>query len=328
LVEDEGFVLGVDGGGSGTRCVIAHFSGRVLARGEGGPSNPLTAGFDAAADAIKEAVNEAARRCGVRRFRASCMGVAGTDRPSGREALRTRLSDLETGKLIIVSDAASALAGATGCRLGVAVVAGTGSIAYGVNERGETARAGGWGWRLGDEGSGYDIGRSAITAALRAHDGRGAPTSLAEKVRATLGLGDLNGLIDRVYMEGIGSGEVAALATIVGEAAEEGDGEAIKILERAGKELGLAAASVIRKLGLEGGFTVATTGGVFNLGEPLRSSFEVVVRRSAAGCSISPPLFEPAVGSALLALRELGVDVDEGLLERVEESYKVIGVEV
>lgn len=328
MVEDEDYVLGVDGGGSATRCVIANVWGKILARGEGGPSNPLTAGFDAAADAIKEAVDEAARRCGVRRFRASCMGVAGTDRPSGKEALEIRLSDLKTGRLIIVSDAESALAGATGCQPGVVVVAGTGSIAYGVNERGETARAGGWGWRLGDEGSGYDIGRRAMTAALRAHDGRGLPTSLTRKVKAALGLGDLNGLIDRVYMEGIGSGEVAALATIVGEAAEEGDGEAIKILERAGEELGLAAESVIRSLGLKGGFTVAPTGGVFNLGEPLRSSFEAVVRRSAAECSISLPLFEPAVGSALIALRELGVEMDEGLLKRIEESYKDIGGDV
>lgn len=328
MFEDGDYVLGVDGGGSATRCVIAHVSGRMLARGEGGPSNPLTAGFDAAADAIKEAVDEAVKRCGVRRFRASCMGVAGTDRPSGREALRTRLSDLETGKLSIVSDAASALAGATGCQPGVVVVAGTGSIAFGINESGETARAGGWGWRLGDEGSGYDIGSRAMTAALRAYDGRGPPTSLTVKVKATLGLGDLNELVDRVYVGGMESGDVAALAAIVGDAAEEGDGEAIKILEQAGEELGLAAASVIRSLRLERGFTVAPTGGVFKLGEPLRSSFEAVVRRSAAECSISPPLFEPAVGSALLALRELGVDVDEELLKCVEESHKAIGGDV
>jgi N-acetylglucosamine kinase-like BadF-type ATPase len=324
LVEDECHVLGVDGGGSGTRCVIADLSGRILARGTGGPSNPLTVGTDEAAKAIAEAIQEASMCCGVERFRVACMGVAGTDRPSGREALRSRLSSLGAYSLSIVSDAEAALAGATGCGPGVVVVAGTGSIAFGVNGRGETARAGGWGWRLGDEGSGYDIGRRALTAALRAHDGRTRPTSLTGKLEAAIGLEDMSELIDLVYVEGLGTIEVASLAALVGEAAGEGDAEAIRILEEAGVELGLAASSVVRRLCLEGE-VVVPTGGVFNLGEPLRSSFERALMRDAPGCRIEEPRFEPAVGSALLALRDLGVEIDEALLGRVRASCDSLG---
>jgi N-acetylglucosamine kinase-like BadF-type ATPase len=312
MVEGCEHVLGVDGGASGTRCVIAHASGELLGRGTGGPSNPITVGVKAAADAIIEAVNEAIENCGVWRFGVACMGIAGAMSPSVLGALRSRLATLDVKKLEIISDAVIALAGATGCRPGVVVIAGTGSIAYGQNEGGETARAGGWGWRLGDEGSGI--------AAVRSHDGRDPPTILAEKVMTALHLTDMSELIDRVYLGGMGVEDVSAIAALVGEAAEEGDKEASRILEDAGAELGVAALTVTRKLGLSGDFIVAPTGGAFNLGF-LKASFDEVVKQGAAQCDIISPRFEPAVGAALLALKELGVEVGEGLLERVEASY-------
>jgi glucosamine kinase len=320
LVEGFEHVLGVDGGASGTRCVIAHASGELLGRGTGGPSNPITVGVDAAADAIKEAVNKAVKSCGVGRFGVACMGIAGAMRPPVLGALRSRLSTLDVERLEMISDAVIALAGAAGCRPGVVVIAGTGSVAYGESEGGETAKAGGWGWRLGDEGSGSYIGNRALIAAVRSHDGRGPHTILAEKVRTALGLTDMNELINRVYLGSMGVEDVSALAVLVGEAAEEGDREASKILEDAGAELGAAALTVARKLGLSGDFIVAPTGGTFNLGL-LKASFDRVVKQGAAQCCIISSRFEPAVGAALLALKELGVEVGEGLLGRVEASY-------
>ena len=323
MVEGCEHVLGVDGGASGTRCVIANASGELLARGTGGPSNPITVGVEAAADAITEAVNEAVESCGVWRFGVACMGIAGAMRPPVLGALRSRLATLDVMKLEMISDAVIALAGATGCRHGVVVIAGTGSIAYGENEGGETARAGGWGWRLGDEGSGNYIGSRALIAAVRSHDGRGPPTILAEKVRTALGLTDMSELIDRIYLGGMGVEDVSALAALVGEAADEGDKEASRILEDAGAELGVAALTVTRKLGLCGDFIVAPTGGAFNLGL-LKASFVEVVKQGAAHCCIKSPRFEPAVGAALLALKELGVEVGEGFLGRVEASYNAL----
>jgi len=321
MVEGREHVLGVDGGASGTRCVIAYASGELLGRGTGGPSNPITVGVEAAADAITEAVNEAIESCGVGRFGVACMGIAGAMRPPVLGALRGRLETLDIKKLEIKSDAIIALAGATGCRPGVVVIAGTGSVSYGENEGGETARAGGWGWRLGDEGSGNYIGSRALIAAVRSHDGRGPLTILAEKVKTALGLTDMSELIDRVYLGDMGVADVSALAALVGEASEEGDREAIRILEDAGAELGAAALTVARKLGLSGDFIVAPTGGAFNL-SILKASFDEVVKQCATQCCIISPRFEPAVGATLLALKELGINVDEGLLGRVEASYK------
>ncbi len=320
MVEGFEHVLGVDGGASGTRCVIARASGELLGRGTGGPSNPITVGVEAAANAIIKAVDGAVEGCGVGRFGVACMGIAGAMRPPVLGALRSRLETLDVERLEITSDAVIALAGATGCRHGVVVIAGTGSVAYGENEVGDMAKAGGWGWRLGDEGSGNYIGSRALIAAVRYHDGRGPPTILTEKVRTVLGLTDMSELIDRVYLGGMGVEDVSALAVLVGEAAEEGDWEASRILEDAGAELGAAALTVARKLGLSGDFIVAPTGGAFNLGL-LKASFDEAVKQGAAQCCIISPRFEPAVGAALLALKELGVDVCEGLLRRVDASY-------
>jgi len=247
-LEGKGYVLGVDGGASKTRCVIANLSGDLLTCGSGGPSNPLTAGVDTAAESILTAISEASKDLGIKTFKASIMGIAGTDRLSGAEALRSRLSGFDWGRLCIVSDAAVALAGATGCRPGVVVVSGTGSVAYGENVEGQKARAGGWGWRLGDEGSGYAIGNSALIASLRALDGRGPPTNLSNKIMMALGLNNLSGLVDLVYSKGMGNREIATLTPLVGEAAEEGDIVAKRILEKAGEELSLAASAIARRL--------------------------------------------------------------------------------
>ena len=328
MIDDEGYVLGIDGGGSQTRCVVADLSGRVLTKGTAGPSNPLTVGVEAAGKAIANSVEAAINKCGsvVHRFRVACLGVAGVDRPYSREALRREVMALDIAeRLLVVPDAAVALAGATGCGVGVVVISGTGSIAYGVNVEGETARAGGWGWMVDDEGSAYDIGRRAMTTALMAYDGRGEQTTLADKVKAELGLEDLSELIDRLYVSGMKSHEVAALSLVVAEAAAEGDEVAIRILREAGVQLGRAAGAVIRRLRLRGRFTVAETGGVFQLGEPICATFEETVRKVAPDCTIAPARFDPAVGSVLLALRELGVEVDEPLMRRVEASLRVIG---
>jgi N-acetylglucosamine kinase len=321
---EEHHVLGVDGGGSRTRCVIASLSGHILARGTGGPSNPLTAGLDGAADSIKTAIGEASRRCGINSFVASVMGIAGTERASTIEALSSRLTQYELGDLTIIGDAKIALSGATGCRPGVVVISGTGSIAYGENEEGENARAGGWGWRLGDEGSGYHIGHQALIAALRDYDGRGPQTSITSKIREALSLGDFDELVDLTYTGNMGSEEVAALAWIVGEAAGEGDNVSLRILEGAGVELGIAASAVIRRLGLSGGFTVGLVGGIFNLGPLVQESLERAVRRVAPNCVIKSPWFPPVVGAALLALKDRGVELDEELLHTLESSFEVL----
>ena len=319
-----GHVLGVDGGGSATRCVIMSTGGEALATGKAGPSNPITVGAEKALANILEAVDEASARSGVHEFMASRLGVAGTDRSRLRQELLDGMPG-SFGDTQIVSDAASALAGGTGCRPGVAVIAGTGSIAYGENTLRETARAGGWGWRLGDEGSGYTIGLNAIMAALKAHDGRAPETLLKEKIVGHLGLDGIEGIIDWVYEPGREPRDIAYLVPLVREAEAVGDEAAALVMAEAGAELGLVANAVIRRLGLSGGFPVSLNGGVFKQPSGYIMAFEEVVRREAPECALIEPRLPPLLGSGLLALRAVGVTIDEPLLRRVETSYRGLG---
>lgn len=314
------YVLGVDGGGTTTRAVIMSTDGESTYGGRAGPSNPITVGVDRALASILGAVDAASEAGNVSRFLASRLGIAGTDRSRLRQELLAGLP-ASYGDAVIISDAASALAGATGLKPGVVVIAGTGSIAYGENKAGEHARAGGWGWRLGDEGSGYTIGSNAIMAALRAHDGYGPGTALAAKILGHLGLGSMEDIVDWVYNPGREPRDIAYLVPLVREAEAGGDEAARLVMVRAGTELGLVAGAVIKRLGLRGEFPVSLNGGVFKQPSVYIMAFEEAVRREAPDCILIRPRMPPVLGSALLALRAAGVRVDEGLLSKVENSY-------
>jgi N-acetylglucosamine kinase-like BadF-type ATPase len=318
--------LGVDGGGTATRAIILSTDGELLYGGKAGPSNPITVGADRALVCIMAAVDMASEAGNVNRFLASRLGIAGTDRSRLRKELLAGLP--ASWEAVIISDAASALAGATGLRQGVVVIAGTGSIAYGENQIGEHARAGGWGWRLGDEGSGYTIGINAIMAALKAEDGRGPGTSLTAKILGYLGLDCMEDIIDWVYSPGREPRDIAYLVPLVREAEAEGDEAARLVMAGAGAELGLVASAVIKRIGLSGGFPLSLNGGVFKQPSVYITALKETVRREAPDCIFIRPRMPPVLGSALLALKAAGVSVDEELLFRVENGYGRLGYAV
>lgn len=318
-----GCVLGVDGGGTWTRCVVMSLDGRMLAHEQAGPSNPITLGVEQSVNNILKAVNKAKKKSGANSFEASFLGLAGASSSYLGDEMLERFPD-SWGDTKIVSDAQSALAGATGCGPGVVVIAGTGSISYGINSSGDEVRAGGWGWLLGDEGSGCTIGRRAIIAALRAFDGSGPNTVLCEMILTHLGLSEMEEIIDWAYGSGAEPRHFASLVPLVKEAENMGDLVAAVVMVDAGRELGSVAQAVIKRLGLSGAFPVACSGGVFKQPHGYNESFEVTVREVAPDCVFIKPLFTPTVGSALLALRSLGVVVDDGLLGRVDESLRCL----
>ncbi|MCW4049842.1 MAG: hypothetical protein NWE89_08910 [Candidatus Bathyarchaeota archaeon] len=319
ILPDE-YVLGVDGGGTWTRSIIMRLDGTVLGKGSAGPSNPLTIGMDAALENITQAVDEAKSEADVKSFKASRLGLAGGARSVLGDRMVERLPE-NYGDTGIISDTESALAGSTGCRPGVVVIAGTGSNVYGKNAQGEEAKAGGWGWRLGDEGSGYTIGKNAIIAALEYHDGRGPYTTLKESILRYLEIKDIEEIIDWTYDSGREPRHFASLVPLVKEAEKSGDKVAAKIMMEVGAQLGGIAQVVVRRLGLTGAFPVAYVGGVFKQPLSYNVAFEEKVRQVAPDCQIIEPLFSPTVGSALLALIAMGIDVDDDLLNNVKTSF-------
>jgi glucosamine kinase len=288
-----GRILGIDVGGSGTRVILLE-SGTVTARPDGPPMNALlTDGFAAQLSQIIEA--EDATAAGV--------GMAGLRQPGQARVLSEALSR-QTGRPVhVTGDADSARAGAFLGAPGVVVIAGTGSMASGWNGE-SSARAGGHGFLLGDEGSAYWIGRAAVRAALRWEDGMGGGSALIHRaVIQAVGQGpegpeSLDALIGEVCTHPAERGLLTALAPVVTALAAE-DPEARKIALRAAEHLAALAEAIRRRLGP---LPVAGAGRVF--------SAPVIWDRFAELTGAVRPLAAATVGAALLAGQQAGQHVN------------------
>jgi N-acetylglucosamine kinase-like BadF-type ATPase len=188
---------------------------------------------------------------------------------------------------------------------GIVVIAGTGSIAYGRNANLDAARSGGWGHIIGDEGSGYWIGREALSAVVRAVDGRGPVTRLADDVLAHFMIEDISGLPRIVYDRDLPRMSVAALGPIVQRASGLGDPVATGILERAAAELTLAAQSVASRLDMQDeAFDFVLAGGVFQVVPRLVEALTRRLLAVAPRSRVQRLDREPAIGAVRLALAE------------------------
>jgi N-acetylglucosamine kinase-like BadF-type ATPase len=185
---------------------------------------------------------------------------------------------------------------------GVVVISGTGSIAFGVSHRGLAARAGGWGPTLGDEGSGYWIGRRALEAVVRAADGRGPSTTLTEKVLEYFSLSRPDLLVSEIYHQPHGRRTIASLGPDVDRARLEGDLVAGEIMSDAADELAKAAASVITRLDMRGErFPILLAGGMLKRSEWLMAEVERRMAEVAPRSEVLPLMEEPVIGAVRLA---------------------------
>jgi N-acetylglucosamine kinase-like BadF-type ATPase len=217
---------------------------------------------------------------------------------------------LASHRTLVTDDASIALAGATAGKPGVVVIAGTGSIAWGRNAGGRTARAGGWGYLFGDEGGAFWIARQALRAALRWEEGWGVPTSLRARLLDYTGAKNINDLMHRCYTPEFPRPRVAGLSVLVNHAAEIGDPMALEILDTGARELALLAAVVRGQLFAAKEPTLVTySGGVFHSRIMLARFRDWM--SSEAGIRVTPPVFTvhgPAIGALLEAYRAAGLD--------------------
>ncbi len=268
--------------------------------------------FDAVGGCLQRACTQAGLNAETIEFAAACLGFSGgaDDKQAyTRELIRSK-------KLKITHDAEIALAGATAGEPGIIIIAGTGSMAFGRNAAGNTARAGGWGYIFGDEGGAFDLVRRALRAALQFEEGWGPETSLREILLETTGATDANDLLHAFYTDEYPRTRVAALAPLVTQAAEDEDEIARDILCAAARRLAWFVEGVYRQIFHTGEkMVVAHIGGVFQ-STPLVASFRDCVRASIDQ-EIRLPRFEPAAGAVLEALRLDGNGSD---LSAVPES--------
>jgi len=318
-------VIGVDGGGSKTIALLADRQGKILGSADAGPSNYQVLGLEGAAANIADAVSPllvsaASNRTAVQLV----VGVAGAGRTQDRRRLtRMLIQRLEqTAEVYITTDAHIALVGAVGGNYGVAINAGTGAIAVGLNINGQFARADGWGYVLGDEGSGYWIGLEATRAALRAYDGRGGNTVLEKMVREHYDIEKLSDLVEETRQHKLSPSKVSKLVPRVFEAAKTGDGVAANILAEAGRRLGRSAKTVIQQLKMESEeFGLALVGGVFRNADlgPLMQGFEGAIAQVAPRCRMVCPRFSPEIGAVLLGLSQCQGEVSDEVLENLAD---------
>jgi len=234
---------------------------------------------------------------------AVCAGVAGVDRPAvSRPLLAWLRRAIPARHHLLVTDTAIALEAALGRAAGMIVVSGTGSIAYARDRRGKTLRAGGWGALFDDPGSGYDLGRKAIMAALRDFDGRGPSTVLTARICRALKLSD----ITQIVLKKLDPQQVAALFPLVAGAARQGDRVARNLSAQAACDLAQLALALAPRLGRGGTLPVVCVGGVFRSSPTLRRSFARRLREHLPHARVRLLEREPVEGALDMACKLAG----------------------
>jgi N-acetylglucosamine kinase-like BadF-type ATPase len=270
--------LAVDGGGSKTQAVVVDSHGAVGGRGTAGSSNLRAIGIEQALTQLRVAIAGAlgGARCDVD---AAWFGLAGIHGTDGANLLAPHLLSIAR-EVTITNDAEFALAGLEKGP-GVALIAGTGSIALGRDAAGQVIQVGGWGHLLGDEGSAYDIGRRAAQAAARAADGRGPSTALLQLVLERWGLATPRQMIDHIYLTQE-KAPIASLAPGVLQMAKRGDHVARAIRRQSCEELAHAAIAVIDTLNLAEPVPLILGGGLLIHERDLRAAVVARIRRRRA----------------------------------------------
>lgn len=299
-------VLGIDAGGTKTVCLLSDVHGTVLSEARG-PGANLHAAGELDVEKVLHDVME--RAIGSRAVEPAsiCVGMAGVDRDDEWRTVAAIMRRIRrTSRVLVVNDALIALVAAAGDAPGIVIVAGTGSITYGRNRAGQAARAGGWGHLIGDEGSGFWIGREAIMAVVRAADGRGPATRLTEEILTHFNVSDVSGLPYLIYDLKLAGQRIAALGPLVQRASEKGDAMARRILERAADELVLGARSVAFRLEMRGDpFLCVLAGGAFKAVPWLVGELSRRLQEVAPRAEMRVLQHEPAVGAVRLAIAEL-----------------------
>jgi N-acetylglucosamine kinase-like BadF-type ATPase len=299
-------IAGVDGGGTGTRAVIMDEKKQVIGEGQAGPSNPLRVGIANAATNVRQAVDRACAEAGLHRddILHATIGLAGVRRKDIRDVTLAKLGEClkEVRSVELLPDGEIALYGATDGQPGLVVIAGTGSICCGRNRQGKHVCAGGWGPIVGDEGGAAWIARKALQAVARASDERGPKTALTAAALMYFKVTTPDDLSTAIYSPSMTNDRLAGFGRDVVRVARASDEVAIEIIREAGRELGIVAVAVIKKLRMQTEkFPIATVGGVYGAGELILESMREEIHKTARHAILTQPLFPPVVAAARLA---------------------------
>ncbi len=295
------YVIGIDAGGTKTVGLLADESGKVLSKAISGSANLVIKGELEVEKVLFDIIESLEAPEPVA---ALCLGIAGIGQPGAEELIRGVLRRLgQRQPVSVVNDAVVALVAGAPDGVGIVVASGTGSIAYGVDPSGDTARSGGWGYLLGDEGSAFWLGHYAVRHAIRAVDGRGPATTLYDLICSKLSITEPVALVEWFYDQEYSRNRVANLASLVETASLDGDEAAEDLLDQAGGHLARAARAVADQLTFPGRHPIVLSGGAFKACPSLIRRLQG--RLASPDVEVRPLGAEPATGAVTLALELL-----------------------
>lgn len=314
-MDNRPLILGVDGGGSKTVAWLAHalptataglekHEWKILGRGLSGISNQQVVRAEQATQSLEEAIRQAFAEAHVDVLSVSsvCLALAGCDRTTEIDFIRQWAEQfIASDHLCIVNDAVPLLVAGTPDQWGVALIAGTGSLSWGRNQTGQTARAGGWGYLMGDEGSGFALGQAALRAATQFADGRGPQTTLLATLLTSFNCREPEQLIAAVYGDSEKQTSIAALAPIILQEAAANDAVALKIVAAAARSLTTMVESVARQLQFQQRFPLVLAGSLLTGSPVLQNAVRDQVQKCGLNAEPIQSLETPVLGALQLA---------------------------
>lgn len=309
------YFVGIDGGGTKTKAVLVDENMSMLAENVGGPSNFLVFGLVKVSKSLIQTIVEISKKANINcsEIGSILLGTAGAGRRTDAERLeKSFLSETENENITInnfhvESDARIALEGAFSGNPGSILIAGTGSIMFGKDSQGDIHRVGGFGRILGDEGSGFHIGRSGLTAVAQEYDGRGKETALTMMLKEKYNISSSSELITEVYKNEF---DIAVVAPLVIKAAEQNDEVCLKILRSEIEEL-VEHIHSMKKVLDEDELKISLIGGTITTDNFYAKLFSKEID-SIDGVNITEPEMAPEFGAALMA-KHLSISPSESL---------------
>ncbi len=298
-------LIGVDGGGTHSRLVACDEKGNIIARAECGGINYNAIGMAAARENLAAGVDEILDAAGADWYDYLAVGMSALDAEASESELLQFCGDyFEPSRTYLHSDAHMTLLGATAGGAGIVLISGTGAMGAAIDEAGREYAAGGWGYLLNDEGSGFDIGNRTVRAAIRASEG-GEPTLLQDMVKEWFGVDRLRDIIPIIYADGFEPSSLAAAARLADMAAENGDGVALKIIDEAASSMALVANCLMGETGV---LPVYTYGGVFEHSGTYNRRFAEHMKKYCPDAKILKPRMKPEFGALISAAALMGLD--------------------
>ncbi len=315
-------VLGIDGGGTSTRCMVADENLNILGYGVAGSSNYRKISIEKVKENLSEAITQSLRHLRNVKIETICLGLAGVDSETDKSRIlniflqiikkfrnsnnKSLVWNVNPDDIILTNDAVIALAGGIEENIGIVVIVGTGAIVYGRNKDGMTARVDGWGYLLGDRGSAYYIAINALRKIIKNYDIENTTDELYNILLRHYNIKSLYELKDVIYNDASPAERIASFAIIVDSMASKGDVLAQRIIFNAGKEL-IKSTLALKKMlfKYQSNVKVITSGSVWKSLSGLRSFYIEGLRKKTNSLIVCEPLNEPVFGAIKLALNRL-----------------------